>query len=154
MQRFDCLCVLQDTVDPVADELLAKFVTGSHMRSTPTSEIDSVGRGEGAATKQQQAELREGVSSSALLNDLNEETIPQHILRKYIQYARTFVRPQLRGFDQEKIASLYVDLRRESSQSGGVPIAVRHIESIMRMAEGERENERKMATTTPNQLLS
>ena len=30
---------------------------------------------------------------------------------------------------------LYADLRRESSISGGVPIAVRHIESVMRMAE-------------------
>ena len=30
---------------------------------------------------------------------------------------------------------MYSDLRRESSASGGVPIAVRHIESVMRMAE-------------------
>ena len=37
--------------------------------------------------------------------------------------------------DSEKISSLYADLRRQSSISGGVPIAVRHIESVMRMAE-------------------
>ena len=36
LQRFDCLCVLQDTVDPVADERLASFVTESHMMSVPT----------------------------------------------------------------------------------------------------------------------
>ena len=132
LQRFDCLCVLQDKVDPVEDEHLAKFVTGSHMKSTPTSEIDTVGAGQGAATMQQQESMRE---RSPLVNDLGDDTIPQSLLRKYIQYARTFVRPQLRGFDQEKIASLYVDLRRESANSGGVPIAVRHIESIMRMAE-------------------
>jgi len=71
------------------------------------------------------------VSSSKL------KLIPQGLLRKYIQYARTNVKPVLRGntFDQEKIASLYVALRRESVTSGGVPIAVRHIESMMRMAE-------------------
>ena len=34
-----------------------------------------------------------------------------------------------------QIASLYADLRAQSTLSGGVPIAVRHIESIMRMAE-------------------
>lgn len=34
-----------------------------------------------------------------------------------------------------QVAKLYADLRRESSASGGVPIAVRHIESVMRMAE-------------------
>ena len=42
---FDILCVVQDHVDPVADELLAKFVVGSHLRSHPdfdkeTEEMD------------------------------------------------------------------------------------------------------------------
>jgi DNA replication licensing factor MCM2 len=39
------------------------------------------------------------------------------------------------GIDEGKLAQLYSDLRRESATSGGVPIAVRHIESVMRMAE-------------------
>ena len=33
--RFDILCVVKDKVDPVADEMLANFVVGSHMRSHP-----------------------------------------------------------------------------------------------------------------------
>lgn len=33
IQRFDVICVLQDTVDPVADDRLASFVVDSHMRS-------------------------------------------------------------------------------------------------------------------------
>ena len=39
LQRFDCLCVLQDTVDPVADERLARFVTESHMMSVHTVNV-------------------------------------------------------------------------------------------------------------------
>lgn len=35
LQRFDVLCVLQDTVDPIIDEQLATFVVKSHMRSHP-----------------------------------------------------------------------------------------------------------------------
>ena len=120
LQRFDILCVLQDTVDPVADERLATFVTSSHMNSVPTSDIVH-GRAE--------------LSPTGAVN--KPGVIDQELLRKYIQYARTNVRPDLRGnaFDQEKVASLYVALRRESASSGGVPIAVRHVESIMRMAE-------------------
>lgn len=38
LSRFDVLCVVKDTVDPVKDELLAKFVTGSHLRSHPDFE--------------------------------------------------------------------------------------------------------------------
>ncbi|EJK76772.1 hypothetical protein THAOC_01447, partial [Thalassiosira oceanica] len=119
LQRFDCLCVLQDVVDPVADERLASFVTESHMMSRSRGGGGSV---TGSAAGGSEGETR---------------LIPQSLLKKYIQYARANCRPALRGgtFDQEKIASLYVQLRKESTSSGGVPIAVRHIESIMRMAE-------------------
>ena len=121
LQRFDILCVLQDIVDPVADERLAKFVTSSHMNSVPTRDVLT---GEAEVTP-----------ASSVVN--NPGMIDQELLRKYIQYARTNVRPDLNSntFDQEKVASLYVALRKESANSGGVPIAVRHVESIMRMAE-------------------
>jgi len=127
LQRFDCLCVLQDVVDPVADERLANFVTGSHMRSVPTADIS---RGAAPAPELSREEQERDNPNSA-------QIIPQVLLKKYIQYARTNMRPVLRNntFDQEKIASLYVALRRESASSGGVPVAVRHIESMMRMAE-------------------
>ncbi|KAL3821899.1 hypothetical protein ACHAXA_008433 [Cyclostephanos tholiformis] len=119
LQRFDCLCVLQDVVDPVSDERLASFVTESHMMSVPTSDV---ARGRQLAPERARLESADGVDSGDL--------IPQALLRKYIQYARANCRPALRGgtFDQEK-------LRKESTSSGGVPIAVRHIESIMRMSE-------------------
>lgn len=35
LSRFDILCVVKDVVDPVEDEMLAKFVVGSHIRSHP-----------------------------------------------------------------------------------------------------------------------
>lgn len=37
--------------------------------------------------------------------------------------------------DQDKISSLYTDLRRESLSTGSYPITVRHLESMIRMAE-------------------
>lgn len=122
LQRFDILCVLQDTVDPVSDERLAQFVTSSHMKAIPTRDV---------------ANRTVDSTPTGGLSEKPRDIIDQELLRKYIQYARTNVRPDLRNnaFDQEKIASLYVALRRESANSGGVPIAVRHVESIMRMSE-------------------
>merc|ERR1711970_326561 len=35
LSRFDILCVVRDTADPVQDERLANFVVGSHMRHHP-----------------------------------------------------------------------------------------------------------------------
>jgi DNA replication licensing factor MCM2 len=50
-------------------------------------------------------------------------------------YARSHVRPKLYDLDQEKLAKLFADLRRESMATGSYPITVRHLESMIRMAE-------------------
>ncbi len=138
LQRFDCLCVVQDMVDPVADEQLAQFVVGSHICSHP-SYVDG---DENIPPDDQEKKGREEVGvarsngfKSAQHTDDGVEIIPQPLLRKYIMYARNHVRPQLRDIDQDKVSRLYADLRRESMSCGGIPVAVRHIESIMRMAE-------------------
>lgn len=44
----------------------------------------------------------------------NIEKIPQDLLRKYIIYAREKVHPKLHQMDQDKVAKLYGELRRES----------------------------------------
>ncbi len=61
--------------------------------------------------------------------------IEQELLKKYIAYARVQVKPILHDVDSEKIAQLYAELRSQSAVTGGVPIAVRHLESSVRMAE-------------------
>jgi len=43
--------------------------------------------------------------------------------------------PQFNNFHTKKISELYADLRQSAEKHNGIPIAVRHIESIMRMAE-------------------
>ena len=68
-------------------------------------------------------------------NSATSETVPQDFLRKYLSHARDTCQPRLHSIDQDKISRLYADLRRESALCGGVPIAVRHLESLMRMAE-------------------
>ena len=46
------------------------------------------------------------------------EKIPQDLLRKYIIYAREKVRPKLHQMDQDKVAKVYSELRRESMATG------------------------------------
>jgi len=41
----------------------------------------------------------------------------------------------LNEIDKEKVTQFYADIRKESNVVGGIPIAVRHIESVLRMAE-------------------
>ena len=65
----------------------------------------------------------------------NKDIIPQDILRKYIMYARKYIHPKLSDLNKNKISKFYADLRKESEMVGGITIAVRHLESLIRMAE-------------------
>lgn len=51
LSRFDILCVVRDTVDPIEDERLARFVVGSHQRHHPNK--DKVNDGGGATDQVQ-----------------------------------------------------------------------------------------------------
>ncbi|XP_068206069.1 DNA replication licensing factor mcm2 [Palaemon carinicauda] len=122
LSRFDVLCVVRDTVDPVQDEQLARFVVGSHIRHHP-----------GATAADAAAYSQDGSSGASNLAGL--EKLPQDLLKKYIIYGREKVRPKLHQMDQDKVAKMYSELRRESMATGSIPITVRHIESMIRMAE-------------------
>ncbi len=45
------------------------------------------------------------------------EKIPQELLKKYIIYAKEKAHPKLHQMDQDKVAKMYADLRRESMVS-------------------------------------
>ena len=135
LSRFDILCVVKDTVDPVADELLARFVVSSHLRSHPSFDHNNISH-----EMEVQTSLDADVRISCLVRDRLQsfflfQIIPQDVLRKYIMYARERVQPKLNNLDTEKISHLFSDLRRESLATGSFPITVRHLESVMRMAE-------------------
>jgi DNA replication licensing factor MCM2 len=131
LSRFDILCVVRDVVDSVQDELLARFVTESHIRNHPSNKSEEMAIGTQQSQQQQyQLELEQNIA-----NTFGVEIIPQDLLRKYIVYSKEKVHPRLNHMDQDKIARMYADLRRESMMTGSVPITVRHIESIIRISE-------------------
>merc|ERR1712124_122338 len=60
---------------------------------------------------------------------------PQELLQKYTRYAKENIQPRLESSEDEKIARMYADLRKESSTDSTTPISVRQLESTIRMAE-------------------
>lgn len=127
LSRFDVLCIVRDTVDPVQDERLARFVVDSHIRHHPSG--NNPDDAEDSMEQDSQSQRDEDT------NDSGPEKIPQELLQKYILYAREKVHPKLHQIDQDKVARMYSELRRESMATGSVPITVRHIESMIRLAE-------------------
>lgn len=92
LSRFDILCVVKDRVDAEIDRRLATFVVKSHVRSHPLHASED--------------------ADGYKLENLGP--IPQELLRKYIVYARSKIRPQLGRINTDKIAKLFVSLRAES----------------------------------------
>ncbi|KAL2759006.1 hypothetical protein ACRALDRAFT_1028969 [Sodiomyces alcalophilus JCM 7366] len=127
LSRFDILCVVRDTVDPAEDERLARFIVGSHSRSHPLSQATQGSMEVEHDSEQQQDTQGEGAR--------REDQIPQELLRKYILYARERVSPKLYHMDEDKVARLFADMRRESLATGAYPITVRHLEAIIRISE-------------------
>ncbi|MCJ1272330.1 MCM DNA helicase complex subunit [Puttea exsequens] len=131
LSRFDILCVVRDTVDPAEDERLASFVVNSHGRAHPSANL--VDQNQGAMETEHESERREQQVNNG--EPKQEGEISQELLRKYILYAREKVRPKLYQIDQDKVARLFADMRRESLATGAYPITVRHLEAIMRISE-------------------
>jgi DNA replication licensing factor MCM2 len=121
LSRFDILCVVRDVVDSVQDELLARFVTESHIRNHPSMKSDDM--------------MDSQENMPCIPNTFGVDIIPQDLLKKYIVYSKEKVHPRLNFMDQDKISRMYADLRKESMMSGSIPITVRHIESIIRISE-------------------
>ncbi|PTD10833.1 DNA replication licensing factor mcm2 [Fusarium culmorum] len=108
LSRFDILCVVRDTVEPEEDERLARFIVGSHSRSHPLSQAEQ--------------------GSMEVEHDTQAET--QGSTRK-----PEALFPKLYHIDEDKIARLFADMRRESIATGAIPITVRHLEAIIRISE-------------------
>ncbi|KAJ9205337.1 hypothetical protein DTO164E3_1315 [Paecilomyces variotii] len=153
LSRFDILCVVRDQVEPSEDERLANFVIESHHRANPTrphrdeqgnlvnadgQRIDEEGYrvdNNGNRLPLTPEEQRKREEAKRKEEEEKEGEIPQELLRKYILYARERCHPKLYQIDQDKVARLFADMRRESLATGAYPITVRHLEAIMRIAE-------------------
>lgn len=149
LSRFDILFVVRDVVDPISDARLARFVVESHARAHPDS--SSSNGGAAAATAAAGAGgAANGNNASAPPNADGDrpqqpplmhtapgapEPLTQQQLRKYVAYAKSHCRPTLSEADADKIARVYARLRQESAAASGMPVAVRHLESIIRMSE-------------------
>jgi DNA replication licensing factor MCM2 len=145
LSRFDVLSVIKDEVNEEQDDALATFVINSHMKNHPEVRKDTVIPPTEMITEEQKermATTKQWLNDN-LLNEINisklsiheTDQIDQDKLRKYIIYARRYCHPRLSEIDKEKVTQFYADIRRESNVVGGISIAVRHIESVLRMSE-------------------
>eukprot|EP00916_Digyalum_oweni_P003537 GHVL01006361.1.p1 GENE.GHVL01006361.1~~GHVL01006361.1.p1 ORF type:complete len:890 (+),score=173.34 GHVL01006361.1:21-2690(+) len=120
LSRFDCLAVVRDEVDPIKDERLAEFVCCSHMRSHPEQPNESA--------------IPRYVKMEAVAEQ-EIKPLEQKLLQKYILFAREHCKPKATSINSDKLAKFYSEVREEAQHAGGIQMTVRHVESMLRMAE-------------------
>ena len=54
------------------------------------------------------------IINQEMVNTTGVDPIPQELFKKYLVYAREKAHPKLHGMDQDKVAKMYSELRRES----------------------------------------
>ncbi|MBD3398456.1 AAA domain-containing protein [Candidatus Micrarchaeota archaeon] len=106
LSRFDLLFPILDVLDEEKDLSLAEHILSSHI----------------------------GAAKGMIIGE-DEKVMDRDILRKYIAYARRYVRPVLTDSAKDRIKEFYLDLRRRGKSSGSVPITPRYLEGLVRLSE-------------------
>mmetsp|Transcript_8364 Transcript_8364/g.30928 ORF Transcript_8364/g.30928 Transcript_8364/m.30928 type:complete len:887 (-) Transcript_8364:57-2717(-) len=143
LSRFDVLSVVLDDVDEDNDEKLARFVVDSHTRSHPhfSGQSNEDGEGDddhGDSVEPLDNQRHEDFRTMSQQNMLHQDNdiIPQDLLRKFIIYQKANCHPKLsEQLNQKKLQSFYTALRAQCKKGGGLSITIRHLESMIRMAE-------------------
>jgi DNA replication licensing factor MCM5 len=113
LSRFDCIFLIKDTRNELRDRIIAEHVMSVHMRATTT----------------------------AALTPTTEPDFDLFKLKRYIAFCRAKCAPRLTAEAAEILVNQYVMMRAQHrtrerhGESNAIPLTVRQLEAIVRLAE-------------------
>ncbi|KAF4342282.1 minichromosome maintenance 3 [Fusarium beomiforme] len=156
LSRFDLLFVVTDDIEDTRDRHVSEHVLRMHRYRQPGTEEGAPVREQGAqslgvsASNQDESQgptevyqkydamLHSGVTiTSGRGSNKKPEILSIPFMKKYIQYAKTRIKPVLTQEASDRIADIYVGLRNdemEGNQRRTSPLTVRTLETIIRLA--------------------
>ncbi|EHA54951.1 DNA replication licensing factor mcm3 [Pyricularia oryzae 70-15] len=157
LSRFDLLFVVTDDIEDARDRQVSEHVLRMHRYRQPGTEEGAVVRentqqslGVGMQSQSNDSQrptdvfekydsmLHAGVTvTSGRGANKKPEVVSIPFMKKYIQYAKTRIRPVLTQEASDRIADIYVGLRNdevEGNQRRTSPMTVRTLETIIRLA--------------------
>ncbi|XP_015587959.1 DNA helicase MCM8 isoform X1 [Cephus cinctus] len=150
LSRFDLVFILLDRPNQVLDKFLCEHVMSLHagLRAN-RNQNNSFRNSNSQPSTSQHFTLREKLSVS---NGETIDNIPQSILRKYISYARQYVRPKLSSAAAEVIKTFYFELRKKSQVLGSIQVFHRQLEALIRLTEARAKLELRTEATETDAL--
>ncbi|PWA22510.1 hypothetical protein CCH79_00017324 [Gambusia affinis] len=148
LSRFDVVFLLLDIPDESHDRRLSEHVMANRAGKGRISSATVTRTSNDPETSilLQHAALP---LSERLQFPANEsvDVIPTCLLRKYISYARQYVRPTLSPEAAKTLQDFYLSLRSQAHSADATPITTRQLESLIRLTEARAKLElRELAT--------
>ncbi|KAL2023988.1 hypothetical protein VTK56DRAFT_223 [Thermocarpiscus australiensis] len=155
LSRFDLLFVVTDDIEDTRDRQVSEHVLRMHRYRQPGTEEgapvrENTGQALNVALNNQadsqrptevyekyDAMLHAGVKGTGRGANKKPEVLSIPFMKKYIQYAKTRIKPVLTQEAADRIADIYVGLRNddmESNQRKTSPMTVRTLETLIRLA--------------------
>ena len=148
LSRFDLCFVLVDNPNEEKDMRLSDHIMTLHSRSnyggnsglkvtgSTSSVLDTSSTSYISLVKKLSVKPGEEVDIMPLIN-----------FRKYIAYARRYVKPELSREAAIEIQKFYIELRRKHHQSDATPITTRQLESLIRLTQARAKLELRSEAT-------
>ncbi|EQC42873.1 hypothetical protein SDRG_00592 [Saprolegnia diclina VS20] len=156
LSRFDLIFVLLDRPDSNRDHMLSEHVMYNHL--TSKQKRQRVELGAGSQKKWSQSRLDQGppadigdandgsLKQRLMANwaELQETPISIYLIRRYIAYARKYIHPKLSPDAKTFLQEKYLKMRADAeTSSDGIPITMRQLESLIRLAQARAKIELK-----------
>lgn len=138
LSRFDLIFVLLDRPDTNRDALLADHIMNLHAHK-PQKRARKSGRGDHTYEDNEPVRCTLPMRLQQNAFDLSQQVLALSVMRNYITYAKTNIRPRLSPQAATLLQDKYLEMRGsaagESRGSETVPITTRQLESLIRLAQ-------------------
>jgi len=141
LSRFDLTFILLDTPNEERDRNIVQHVMG--LRGIPSSQQST------NSSRRRSRQRTSGPLVERLTFAPEEEAdlIPHHLIRKYIAYAKLYVKPTLTPEAAAIIKEYYLKLRTTHRLIDSTPVTTRQLESLMRLTQARAKLDlREIAT--------
>ncbi|KZC10605.1 DNA replication licensing factor MCM8, partial [Dufourea novaeangliae] len=143
LSRFDLIFLLLDEPNKRIDDLLCKHVMSVH------TGFNTINRTQTNASQHTDIDVTNSTLRDRLASFITESisAIPQSLLRKYISYARQYVKPKLTKEAAKVLQNYYLELRRRSDKFSGLSVYNRQLEAMIRLTEARAKLELRTQAT-------
>ncbi|RXG72457.1 DNA helicase MCM8 [Armadillidium vulgare] len=153
ISRFDLVFILLDKPDEELDSLLSEHVMSMHSGGRSSSQRSRLSENRVSKevllnTSVTQRDIEQPLSERLKYKSLDAvDYIPHQLVRKYICYARKYVKPKLTPSAAKVLQDFYLELRQKLQNSDSTPITTRQLESLIRLSEARARCELREEVT-------